>query len=91
LVDDLQHQITPAELLNQLVTRRHANRSEPSLAHAIAAQVSKNPLACMLIGAGIAWLVISDKMEKQPERKRVIARSAPRARKKRRASNKKAA
>ena len=64
LVDRLQNQITPAELMHQLVGRRGANARSPSLTDMITDQVSRNPMACMMIAAGIGWLMISDRADR---------------------------
>lgn len=58
LVDSLQNQITPAELVGQLVGR--SSNSGPSLTEMLTAQVSRNPMACMLIAAGIGWLMMTE-------------------------------
>lgn len=81
LVDDLQHQVTPAELIGQLVGNGHPSRG-PGIAQTIAAQVSKNPLACMLIAAGVGWLMFSDRAARnpQPRRRRVAKRVTPKRR-----------
>ena len=91
LMDDLQDQITPAELVNQLVGQR-SNRG-PGIAQTIAAQVSKNPLACMLIVAGVGWLMLSDRIERNPraKRKKHAANRAARSAKQRLARHKRAA
>lgn len=92
LVESLQRQITTAEFVNQLVAPRRTNGSELSLTETIAAQVSRNPLAFMLIVAGVGWLVISDRKGKHPaERSRVCVRRAPYRRKKRHTLRQKAA
>jgi hypothetical protein len=76
LVDNLQHQITPAELVNQLVGSRRPNHGSGPV-EAMAAQVSRNPLACLLIAAGVGWLMWSDRVASNPKpRKRVTARRA---------------
>jgi hypothetical protein len=92
LVDDLQHQITPAELVNQLVGYRRSHRG-PGFAQTIADQVSKNPLACVLIAAGFGWLMISDRPRRtrRQQRRRGVARSAAGRNGKRRVRQKKAA
>jgi len=64
LVDHLQNQITPAELVNQLAGRRRLNSGEPSIAETLTAQLRRNPLACVLIAAGIGWLMMSEKAER---------------------------
>lgn len=63
LMENLQEQITPAELVNQLVGFRNPNNG-PGLSQTITAQVRNNPLACMLIAAGIGWLMLSDRAER---------------------------
>jgi hypothetical protein len=73
LINSLQDQIAPAELMSQLVGHR-GGRDEPGLGAAIAAQVSRNPLACLLIAAGIGLLVYSERAEKPPRRKRTVRR-----------------
>jgi hypothetical protein len=77
LINSLQDQIAPAELMAQLVSHRGA-RDETGLGAAIAAQVSRNPLACLLIAAGIGLLVYSERAEKPPRRKRTVRRGLSR-------------
>jgi len=64
LVDSLQNQITPAELFGQLVGRRGANGGGPSITEMLTAQVSRNPMACILIAAGVGWLMMSERAAK---------------------------
>ena len=92
LVDDLQQQITPTELVNQLVGFRASHRG-PGIAQTIADQVSKNPLACVLIAVGVGWLMISDQPRKnlRPQRSRVAGKTTARRNQKRRVQQKKAA
>jgi hypothetical protein len=87
LVGRLQDQITPTELVSQLIGYRAA-RGEPGLGAAIAAQVSRNPLACLLIATGIGWLIYSERAEQPPRRKRTAGRRV--SAKKRRRRGKKA-
>jgi hypothetical protein len=75
LVDNLQHQITPAELVNQLVGYRGQQRGH-GLAQAIADQVSRNPIAYLLIAAGVGWLLVSDRVATSPRPRRRVARRA---------------
>ena len=86
LVNDLQHQITPAELLNQLVGYRSFNANGSSLTQTLASQISKNPLACALIAAGIGWLIFSDHAARTrpAPRRRVSAKRASASARKRR-------
>ena len=64
LFSHLQDQITPAELVNQLAGRRRLNSGEPRIAETITAQLRRNPLACVLIAAGIGWLMMSEKAQR---------------------------
>jgi hypothetical protein len=74
LVDSLQNQITPVELVSQLVGRPGGNSTGPGLTEMLSAQISRNPLACMLIAAGIGWLMISERADKtRPARRRRTA------------------
>jgi hypothetical protein len=73
LISSLQDQIAPGELMSQLVGYGGV-RDEPGLGAAIAAQVSRNPLACLLIATGIGLLVYSERAEKSPRRKRSVRR-----------------
>jgi len=76
LVDHLQNQITPAELVNQLVGRRRATSDGPSIAATLTEQVRRNPIACALIAAGIGWLMMSEKAGNRtaPRRRRIVRR-----------------
>ena len=76
LVDSLQHQITPAELVGQLVGRRGSSSGGQGFTDILMTQVSRNPLACMLIAAGIGWLMISERAESNRPDRRTRARSA---------------
>lgn len=90
LLDTLQHQVSPSELIQELVTRPAA-RQGADLGAAIAAQVSRNPLACLMIAAGVGWLMYSDYSHRngRPPAKR--KRAARRASARRRGAGKKAA
>jgi hypothetical protein len=89
LVDSLQNQISPAELVNQLVGRRSSNNRGPGLTEMLTAQISRNPMACVLIAAGIGWLMISDRAEKKsPVRRSRVGAGRPRAGVNRRRSRK---
>lgn len=83
LVDSLQNQITPAELMGQLVGRS-SNGGGPSLTEMLTAQVSRNPMACMLIAAGIGWLMITERGDQG----RPVKKSRAPVRRKRRPSRK---
>ena len=70
LVGSLQSQITPAELMGQLVGRSTPPENALGLAQALASQVRKNPVACALIAAGIGWLIVSHQLERSRPAKR---------------------
>jgi hypothetical protein len=77
LMDRLQNQITPAELVNQLVGRGRSTSGGASIAETLTEQVRRNPIACALIAAGIGWLMMSEKAERNrsaPRRRRVSRR-----------------
>jgi len=77
LVDRLQNQITPAELVSQFVGRRRSTANGPSIAVTLTEQVRRNPIACVLIAAGIGWLMMSEKAERNrtaPRRRRTARR-----------------
>lgn len=79
LMDRLQNQITPAELVNQLVGRRRTTSRGASMAETLTEQVRRNPIACALIAAGIGWLMMSENAERNrtAPRGRRIARRRP--------------
>src|SRR5204863_6009337 len=58
LVDDLQQQISPGQVVDQLIGFTKDNRSD--VGRSISQQISRNPLPYLLIAAGIGWLMISD-------------------------------
>jgi hypothetical protein len=72
-------------LVNQLVGRGRTTSDGPSIAERLSDQVRKNPIACALIGAGIGWLMISEKAEsnRRAPRKRRVVRRRPAAAKRR--------
>ena len=79
LLDALQHQVSPSELIQELVTRP-AVRQGADIGSAIAAQVSRNPLACLMIAAGVGWLMYSEysgRDGRAPSRRKRTARRAP--------------
>jgi hypothetical protein len=84
LMERLQDQITPAELVNQLVGRRRSASDGPSIAQALTEQVRRNPIACALIAAGIGWLMMPEKAERNRKSpRRQVSRRRPAANKRR--------
>jgi Protein of unknown function (DUF3618) len=76
LVDSLQNQITPRELVKQLVGGRSSN-GDSNVGEIFTGIASRNPMACMLIAAGIGWLAmteIADRNEKERRHRRARPR-----------------
>lgn len=89
LIDSLQQQLAPGELLQEFIGSP-GGRDAADIGAAVVAQVKRNPLACLMIAAGVGWLIYSD--QAQPAAGGPRKRGAPRARgKKRRAGRKKQA
>jgi hypothetical protein len=76
-------------LIGQL-GRSRSSGSAIGFAQAIAAQIRNNPVACVLIAAGIGWLVVSETLEKSrpTKRGRRVARRGRKSSERRRAQNK---
>ena len=79
LVESLQHQVTPSELFDQLTSGR-LGIEEAGLVRAITAQVKNNPIACILIAAGIGWLMVSERTERSRPSRRPRPRNEARKR-----------
>jgi ElaB/YqjD/DUF883 family membrane-anchored ribosome-binding protein len=60
LLDELRERVSPGELVDQLVDVAGAGAAG-DFARNLGSQVRNNPLACALIGAGLAWLIIGDR------------------------------
>ena len=79
LLDTLQHQVSPGELVQELV-KGPAARQGADIGKAIAAQASRNPLAFLMIAAGVGWLMYSEysgRDGRAPSRRKRTARRAP--------------
>jgi len=82
LLDTLQHQVSPGELVQELV-KGPAARQGADIGKAIADQVSRNPLAFLMIAAGVGWLMYSEftgRNEPPPKRKPAARRAGTRRR-----------
>jgi hypothetical protein len=78
LLDTLQHQVSPGELVQELV-KGPAARQGADIGKAIADQVSRNPLAFLMIAAGVGWLMYSEitgRNEPAPPKRKPAARRA---------------
>lgn len=86
LVDSLQNQITPGELVTQLVGGRRSNGGGPNVGEIFTGIVSRNPMACMLIAAGIGWLAMTEIADRnaaeRKHRRTRPRRKSPRSQKK---------
>jgi len=60
LLDELRGRVSPGELVDQLVDVAGAGAAG-DFARNLGSQVRNNPLACAVIGAGLAWLIIGDR------------------------------
>ena len=74
LVGRLQNQVTPADLVSQLVGRSSGGAS---LTEMLTAQVSRNPMACMLIAVGVGWLMLSERGDQGQPLKKPRVRARP--------------
>ena len=73
LMEDLQRQISPGQMLDQVIGFSKGDGS--ALSQSIIQQISKNPLPFLLIAGGIGWLIVSDMAAKTPApRKRASRR-----------------
>jgi len=61
LMDDLQSQISPGEMLDRVLGFNKSGGSTSR--HSIPQQISKHPLPYLLIAAGIGWLMFSEATE----------------------------
>jgi hypothetical protein len=68
LIDDLQSQITPRKMLDQVLGITKVEGS--SLGHSITQQISKHPLPYLLIAAGVGWLMLTEAIENGQQRTR---------------------
>jgi len=65
LVDELRSHVTPGEIVNQVIGP-DAGASLMRLAgEQIRKQVRRNPIPVAIIGAGLAWLLLADAMQRR--------------------------
>ena len=69
LVDDLQHQVSPGQLLDQMVGLTKGNGYGADVGRSITDQIARNPLPCLLIAAGIGWLILSERINSMPSKR----------------------
>ena len=60
LLDELRFRVSPGEVVERLVRDANRNGSGSEFLRTLREQVRSNPIACMLIAAGITWMMLSD-------------------------------
>jgi hypothetical protein len=60
LLDELRFRVSPGEVVERLVRDANRDGSGAEFIRTLREQVRSNPVACMLIAAGITWMMISD-------------------------------
>ena len=79
-LQDLQYHASP-RLVAQDLLGDHVPRTAGDIAAVLSQQVRTNPLACVLIAAGVGWLIYSDAQARA--RARLLSSAAPRTRRRR--------
>jgi ElaB/YqjD/DUF883 family membrane-anchored ribosome-binding protein len=59
LLDELRGRVSPGELVDQIV-ESIGDGAAGDFVRTLGAQIRDNPLPCLMIGAGVAWLVTAD-------------------------------
>jgi Protein of unknown function (DUF3618) len=82
LLDELRFRVSPGEVVERLVRDASRDGSGSEFLRTLRQQVRSNPVACMLVAAGITWLMLSDlqKNRRIPATKRARAAARPVAR-----------
>ena len=60
LLDELRFRVSPGEVVERLVRDASRDGAGSQLLHTLREQVRSNPVACILIAAGISWMMLSD-------------------------------
>jgi hypothetical protein len=66
LMDELRARISPGEVVDQVIDYA-GDGAVADFARNLGRQVRRNPLPCVLIGAGLAWLMLADRRPRQDE------------------------
>jgi hypothetical protein len=77
LLDELRFRVSPGEVVERLVRDANRDGSGTDLIRTLKQQIRSNPVACMLIAAGITWLMLSD-LQKNRRLPASEARATPR-------------
>jgi hypothetical protein len=60
LIDELRERVVPADMVDEFIDLS-ANGAARDFVRSLGQQVRSNPLPCVLIGAGLAWLILSER------------------------------
>jgi hypothetical protein len=60
LIDELRERVVPSEMVDQFIDLS-GNGAARDFVHSLGQQVRRNPLPMVLIGAGLAWLIFSER------------------------------
>jgi Protein of unknown function (DUF3618) len=66
LLDELRFRVSPGEVVERLVRDANRDGSGSEFMRTLRQQVRSNPVACMLIAAGITWMMLADLQKKRP-------------------------
>jgi hypothetical protein len=87
LLDELRFRVSPGEVVERLVRDANRDGAGSEFLHTLREQVRRNPIACMLIAAGISWMMLSDlQKNRRALRASELRALAPRARARRSAA-----
>jgi hypothetical protein len=60
LLDELRFRVSPGEVVERLVREADRDGAGSEFMRTLRQQVRSNPVACMLIAAGITWMMLAD-------------------------------
>jgi hypothetical protein len=60
LIDELRERVVPSEMVDQFIDLS-GNGAARDFVHTLGQQVRRNPFPMVLIGAGLAWLIFSER------------------------------
>ena len=60
LLDELRFRVSPGEVVERLMLDANGHGAGSEFLRTLREQIRTNPVACMLIAAGITWMVLSD-------------------------------
>jgi hypothetical protein len=86
-LDDLQYHASPGLVARDLLGAE-VPRTAGDIASVLSQQVRRNPLACVLIAAGVGWLIYSDAQARSKARRPSSSAAAAARRQRRRKPSK---